>query len=810
MQAKLSRKNIVLKFNPEEPVLKHSAYERPPFGWVDGIRKKFPDIWDACDNEMAEDSFLVWKAHEDGHRSEATQKWVNLREKWAKIHHDDGLNLLKSKTSPTLAKQVIKMMKWGVVGKMGLDAMVSVISDLIDGNFKNESIVIEKTFSDYPESVLENVKKALAWKEGHADRKVDEIWSISEKIEKGLKLTIGDLKKIVSFEKHREYAGKSYDDVEPVLYDAVGGTNGIIWAKRILQSLNEYEANEIEGYKACSSNEKCRSCFSYVEGFCSHKSALVIPTHTCDDWAEYKDLGKGNHFSGESQKKNSVSNLFSKAAPDGLSVGDFVSWNSSGGQAQGKISRIVRNGEINVPDSSLTITGTPEDPAALITLYRDGEATDRKVGHKFSTLTKIAAPKSVDEYDEKHIVNIEETESSYIIEYGKSKEDLDTMDEEEEYVEAEKISVPSYISRNARRGLDLLEFAGDGLTDGTKREARAMASGSISDDKAVRMNAWFLRHRDDLNSDRANAYLRGESDRPTAGQVAWLLWGGDLAAGNRMRAQKWAEKQVARIERERESTSGYGSDDEEKGGYDEEKRSVVSFNLKGKKFFGKVDRVEKDAEIELLYESESGDYYNTGTKISLIDEDLEEVDYINAPERMAKHWNAQAPITDTKAFEEVRDSNGSVVDYKDVVFKGYASTNESVTKGDRIGDYLQRGAFKKTIGRFMKNPVMLIDHENSVKEIAGTYTKIYEDKNGLMVEGKISNSPDLRNVRFLVAEGHLKTLSIGGMFLYEEDGKGISEVNLYEISLVAIPMNPDALFSVRNVDEEFFFKKLQK
>ena len=110
----------------------------------------------------------------------------------------------------------------------------------------------------------------------------------------------------------------------------------------------------------------------------------------------------------------------------------------------------------------------------------------------------------------------------------------------------------------------------------------------------------------------------------------------------------------------------------------------------------------------------------------------------------------------------------------------------------------------------MRNPVMLIDHQNSVKEIAGTYTKMYEDKNGLFVEGKISNSPDLKNVRFLVAEGHLKSMSIGGMFLYGEDGKAIEEVNLYEISLVAIPMNPDALFSVRSVDEELFLKKLQK
>ena len=79
-----------------------------------------------------------------------------------------------------------------------------------------------------------------------------------------------------------------------------------------------------------------------------------------------------------------------RAAADVLKVGDFVSWNSSGGAARGRIDRIERDGSIDVPDSSFSISGTSEDPAALITLYRDGEATDRKVGHKFSTLTKIA------------------------------------------------------------------------------------------------------------------------------------------------------------------------------------------------------------------------------------------------------------------------------------------------------------------------------------------------------------------------------------------------------------------------------------
>lgn len=68
--------------------------------------------------------------------------------------------------------------------------------------------------------------------------------------------------------------------------------------------------------------------------------------------------------------------------------GDMVSWQSSGGSAQGKVVRVVSNGKVNVPDSSFTITGTEDDPAVLIQLYRDGKPTETKVGHKMSTLRK--------------------------------------------------------------------------------------------------------------------------------------------------------------------------------------------------------------------------------------------------------------------------------------------------------------------------------------------------------------------------------------------------------------------------------------
>jgi len=78
-----------------------------------------------------------------------------------------------------------------------------------------------------------------------------------------------------------------------------------------------------------------------------------------------------------------------RAMAGDLKVGDFVSWNSSGGRARGEIERIITEGSLNVPDSDFTINASEDDPAALIRVYRDDEPTDTLVGHRFSALTKI-------------------------------------------------------------------------------------------------------------------------------------------------------------------------------------------------------------------------------------------------------------------------------------------------------------------------------------------------------------------------------------------------------------------------------------
>lgn len=94
-----------------------------------------------------------------------------------------------------------------------------------------------------------------------------------------------------------------------------------------------------------------------------------------------KDKALFSNFGKDFTKSEKVKEIF-KA----VGVGSMVSWNSSGGRAQGKITRIIRDGKYNVPGTDVTVSGTQDDPAAVIRLYRDEKPTDTIVAHKLKTL----------------------------------------------------------------------------------------------------------------------------------------------------------------------------------------------------------------------------------------------------------------------------------------------------------------------------------------------------------------------------------------------------------------------------------------
>ena len=155
-----------------------------------------------------------------------------------------------------------------------------------------------------------------------------------------------------------------------------------------------------------------------------------------------------------------------RAMPDALKTGDFVSWNSAGGRARGKIIKIERDGKINIPNSELTITGTEDDPAALIQVYRSGEPTDIEVGHKFSTLTKINPIRDFNDFnsnelekhplnseeksmnkEDRHILNVSETDNTVIVEFAKH-EDVEHEGEEVEITDEVSMSDSNEEERN--------------------------------------------------------------------------------------------------------------------------------------------------------------------------------------------------------------------------------------------------------------------------------------------------------------------------------------------------------------------------
>ena len=103
---------------------------------------------------------------------------------------------------------------------------------------------------------------------------------------------------------------------------------------------------------------------------------------------------------------------------------------------------------------------------------------------------------------------------------------------------------PRFLRDNALQGLAWVAagYGGPGLRPETITEARAMAQGLVTRDKAARMVAWFARHMIDLE---APAARRGAPEYPSPGVVAHALWGGRSRRAS-VRAQRWASYATGR------------------------------------------------------------------------------------------------------------------------------------------------------------------------------------------------------------------------------------------------------------------------
>ena len=144
-------------------------------------------------------------------------------------------------------------------------------------------------------------------------------------------------------------------------------------------------------------------------------------------------------------------------------------------------------------------------------------------------------------------------------------------------------------------------------------------------------------------------------------------------------------------------------------------------------------------------------------------------------------------LTSTFKFVEEAD-DGSVN------IKGYASTTDT----DRAGDVIEKEAWEKGgLDNYTNNPVILFNHDYN--RPIGRATGLETDDRGLRIAANISKSAG--DVTNLVKEGILRALSVGfrvkdADYIEETDGLKISDAELFEVSVVSVPANQAATFSV--------------
>ncbi len=94
------------------------------------------------------------------------------------------------------------------------------------------------------------------------------------------------------------------------------------------------------------------------------------------------------------------------------------------------------------------------------------------------------------------------------------------------------------MAANARKGLELRARFGRGGTEvGVGRAEQLVAQDDLTEADVKSMHSYFARHAVDKEG---KAHEWGSDDDPSAGYVAWMLWGGD-------EGKAWADRHAAEL-----------------------------------------------------------------------------------------------------------------------------------------------------------------------------------------------------------------------------------------------------------------------
>jgi HK97 family phage prohead protease len=123
-------------------------------------------------------------------------------------------------------------------------------------------------------------------------------------------------------------------------------------------------------------------------------------------------------------------------------------------------------------------------------------------------------------------------------------------------------------------------------------------------------------------------------------------------------------------------------------------------------------------------------------------------------------------------------------------FEGYASTFGNTDLGN---DVVEKGAFAKSI---QARPTIKLLWQHNLNKPVGKSLELKEDNRGLFLKGRISKRTTLgSDTATLIEDEVIDSMSIGFFvkdYEIKENVRHLKEIDLFETSLVTMPMNTEA------------------
>ena len=418
------------------------------------------------------------------------------------------------------------------------------------------------------------------------------------------------------------------------------------------------------------------------------------------------------------------------------------------------------------------------------------------------------------------------------------------------------------MASEARKGLEWRkEYNRGGTAVGVARARDVANRTNLSPSTVKRMHSFFSRHEVDK---QGQGFSPGEEGYPSAGRIAWALWGGDPG-------QSWARKKAAQIDRERgksqvrEDVFTTQEEAEERAkeigcvgthSHDENGNLVYMPCASHEDYVEATGNEVKaiSAQMRAALAKKAKDHNekvgdakskrtSTRTLISVFNRGVGAYHTnpgsvrpnVSSPEQWAlgrvnsflyalrngkfrsgKHDQDLLPAGHPMSSKSLEQSMNKMFNLTSVFkaqesddgsikIRGYASTNDT----DRSGDIVDKDAWTKGgLQNYQNNPILLFNHDYNTP--IGKATSLNVTDRGLEIEGVISKSAG--KIAEMVKEGILGAFSVGfrvkdADYMEETDGYRIKDAELFEVSVVSVPANQAAVFSVaKSFDSEEDYK----